>query len=194
MGKTYNICVAGYYFWPELIDVLQRQKNPVTMISHKTMEETGFLITSFPIYYVENIGLEFHCYNYYVQNVWKGGDVLFMHDDNLIGLDFFEDLNLPYDTTYIFKNERDEQNSQGRHLYGRHGRLIYCKEKVVQKLKDQGIWFDEGNLGYTTDHKNTHYNDGIIAFDEQCSRLGSIGAIHHYSVNCGFRGEIDTRP
>jgi len=187
MGQTYSICVAGFYDWPEFWGCLKKQNHDVKIISHSHRK------TPFKTYCVENIGLEWHCYNEFVQKYWEGGDVLFLHDDCVIYDNFFNEIETEFDTTYWFKNKLDEQNSQGRHPYGRHGRAVYCKAKIVYKLKSEGIWFDSANTGFVYDDKTHHYNDGIVRFDEQCSRLGSIGAKHHKGLELGWRGEPDTR-
>jgi hypothetical protein len=164
----FNICIAGWYFRDTNL------KNAV-VVAHRQGE------TKHEMHLIPNIGLEWHCYNFYLQNIWKSGDVLFSHDDNWI-----ESINPDYetDTTYIFRDRADELNSMGRHPYGRHGRLIYVKEHIAEKLKREGIWFDRTNAGST---KGASCNDGILAFDKQVNRLGSVGVAYE-DVNLGYRG------
>jgi hypothetical protein len=196
-----EICVCGWYFFPELTASLDQVhlSYPVTVISHKDCD----IPHSFPIIRVPNIGLEFGAYDHFLKNVWSGkDDVLFMHDDASISdikvFDRISGLNKDeaIDQAYLFKNENEEKNNGGK-----HGRAIFISGRLLKFMIEyectcnqsedhfdthnpdalikgtgphKGFWFDPINYGHTEGKPQPgirHYNDMIYHFHVYMGRM-----------------------
>jgi hypothetical protein len=180
-----RICLAGWYFHNPLSDALQETRHDVFVVSHKP----GRGRVAIP-----NVGLEFGCYDWYLKHEWKSGDVLFMHDD----LEVTEKAlmiiaNINRDQAFLFSSE-EEAKANG---YA-HGRALYCSEKFLRKLKeDGGFWYDEGNHGdirpTTADGPNYH-NAGILTFRAYLQTLPKDYSVGRYAfipgLKCGYRGRL----
>jgi hypothetical protein len=194
-----KICVAGWYYHKPFLETIQNSKYESFLVAHRDF--FGFLggpskrekltIPSAP---VVNVGLEFGCYDWYLKNEWKSGDVLFMHDD----LEITEKAlmiiaNLNRDQVFLFSSE-DEARANG---YA-HGRAMYCSEKFLTKLKeDGGFWYDEGNTGQippTTADSPNHHNAGILTFRAYLQTLPKEYSVNRFAfipgLKCGYRGRI----
>ena len=85
-----DIVVCGWYyhkpFYLELLKI--KNKYPVTVVAHRSVD-THVLQTV----EVDNIGLEFGAYDYYLKRLWvEPIDVVFMHDDTNIKPGLFEEI------------------------------------------------------------------------------------------------------
>jgi glycosyltransferase involved in cell wall biosynthesis len=136
-----QIVVAGWYFWPEFLKSLSQQKEyGVQVVAHKLGDTFGM-----PLTVIDNIGLEFHCYDYYIKHIWnKKDDVLFMHDDVVLKdisiLDEIANLNQPI--TMIWRDEKQQRQNYA------HGRCFKCSAQWL--LQANGFWYDKENTGQTS--------------------------------------------
>jgi len=197
MGQNFkqavmNICIAGYYFTKDLINNLHSaaKKHKIHFVCHQSPNGTK-LPSGVHATVIPNIGLEFHAYNHYLNNIWAGGKTLFMHDDVYVDdpavFDSIE--NVDVDCAYLFRD-----NCESRANGGKHGRLIlmsqrfmdfvknfecdceWCKEKPdphnsgsrLPKLsKHSGFWYDPNNFGHVSGKPPIgvrHYNSAIEHF------------------------------
>jgi len=200
-----NICVCGWYgrefdsFYMTLYKA--HKKCPVTVVAKR--EDPYWEEMALPYVVMENVGLEFGAYDYFLQNIWTGGSTLFTHDDvKLMPIirDFktapmeniFEKFaEIPYDQAYIFTNRAEDVHGNGI-----HGRAIYMSDKLLSHIKPIGIWHDQANQGIT-DHSSGKYdyNSGIARFDElmgEAKEQGFTTKVKVYSPAylSGHRGKI----
>lgn len=185
-----NICLAGWYFHKPLFTILVNSKYEWSMVAHRH-PDNGMLV-SYDL--IPNVGLEFGCYDWYLNNRWQHGDVLFMHDDNEVTEGALNQIvKLNRDQCYLFSSE-EEARANG-HV---HGRAMFCSEKFLQRLKeDGGFWFDEGNHGdigpMTADGPNYH-NLGIQTFRAYCNSLPNSFNVSRWAVvpgmRLGYRGRL----
>jgi hypothetical protein len=165
-----QICVAGWYYNEELLKLLKRvnERHNVAIIAHRPGDSMGI-----PTILIENVGLEFHMYNYFLTEIWDGSSkVLFMHDDISLApvivnneiipaTNIFNKLaDIDTDQGYVFQDEQDADWNNFK-----HGRMILMSARLLKKLKeDGGIWYDKNNDGHTM---LGPYNDGIDNFHEK---------------------------
>lgn len=157
-----NICLAGWYFHKPLLETLKNSKYDTFTVSHKS----GCGDKA-----IANIGLEFGCYDWYIKNEWKGGSVLFFHDDNEITEGALDEIaKLTPDQCFLFSSEQEAKANGCA-----HGRAFFCSERFLQRLKtDGGFWYDEGNhgnVGPTTSDGPNYHNLGIQTFRAYLSSL-----------------------
>lgn len=192
-----QICVVGWYGHKDLYALLELCEYPVTVISHK--KENDYL--SLPTVNIPNIGLEFGCYDYFLNKVWVAGDVLFMHDDMIVDdLSVFDRIfELEHDCAYIFRDYAEHRANGGK-----HGRAIYCSHRFLKLIKEtvckchwceekkdvhhnpdgvlplindgshQGFWFDPYNEGHIAGKPPVgirHYNSAIDHFHWTLGRI-----------------------
>jgi len=165
-----KICIVGWYFYRELYDTLQeiQKEFPVFIVAHKydpLLKELDM-----PYQVIENRGLEFGAYDWYLQNIWESGAVLFQHDDikvkDINAYNQIKELNK--DQVYIFGDEYTVKRNRGL-----HGRAFYCSPALLKLIKeDGGIWFDYGNKGNVFNLKpgpdeGMDFNSGICRFRDQ---------------------------
>jgi hypothetical protein len=160
-----QVCVAGWYFFEDFYNKLSECKYDISIVAHKD----NSILNKFSNHIViNNIGLEFHMYDYFIKNMWNGtSDVIFMQDDIFIkNLKFFEDAFVKcdgFDCVYIF--------GKWDKLQDVHGRCIYLSRKSIESiLNDGGVWFDETNTGQIEGGGKTNwgikrFRDKIIALN-----------------------------
>ena len=188
-----KICVVGWFLGEDFYAALKRVQYPTIIISHNDDEEKVKSL-NLPYRMLENIGLEFGAYDYYLKNVWDGeSDVLFTHDDTQVSDDSVFDriaaLGGQLDQAYLFKNKNEEVNNGGK-----HGRAIFMSAKLLsfmlnyecdcKEAKDYfdnhnpkdvlkgcglhtGFWFDSNNYGHASGKPPKgvrHYNEMIYHF------------------------------
>lgn len=199
--KQISICVIGWHFHRNLFDQLLiiHKKYPVLVVCHTEGDTLGL-----PKKRIENIGLEFGAYNYYVKNIWKeDSNVLFLHDDTRINATCLmkQIENIKSDHAFIF-------GSQGERDYnsGGHGRAMYCSRKFLLHAKsNDGFWFDSGNKGFVANGHYTatkppegckHHNKAMHVFmqylgkvKKETDMLVGIPLITHSIIN-GRRGKF----
>jgi hypothetical protein len=176
-----NICVCGWYFFEGFYSELWKanKKHPVWIVAHK--DDHMITICDLSVAIVPNVGLEFGAYDYYLNNIWEGGDTLYTHDDIAI-LPQIKDYELrsrekiwddiaatEHDQAYIFQDREDDVFNAGK-----HGRMIFMSHKLQEWFKErEGFWYDRQNTGYTGDEGETcppgvdEYNTTITVFHEQ---------------------------
>ena len=173
-----NICVCGWYFFDGFYSELWKikEKYPVFVVAHKN--DHFLKICELPYAVIPNTGLEFGAYNHYLMNIWKGGDVLFTHDDIAIlptikdyeaktDMEIWNEIaDLKVDQAYIFQDREDDIYNAGM-----HGRMFFMSERLLQWFKDcGGIWSDPLNTGYLTEDRPVHvmgWNMAINVFNER---------------------------
>jgi len=157
----------------------------------------------------ENIGLEWGAYDFYLQNVWDGEDVLFLHDDLrfrpvIKDYKFIEPIEivrtiekLEYDQVYFFNSTtKAEQN------YYIHGRALKCSGRFLEKLKEHGGFpYDKDNSTHTrgpTPKHCKHFNWADYEFADFIKqnlskkpgwKVGSYLIIP--ALECATRGRFD---
>jgi len=187
-----NICVVGYYFNRELYKQLSGLSNryAVNVVCHRS--PNGFLLPSnLKASIIQNIGLEFHVYNHYLQNIWVSGKTLFMHDDIVIeDPSVFEQIEqIDKDCAYLFRDEAESKANGGK-----HGRIVLMSDQFLRFVKSfecdcewchakndphnigsklpllkkhVGFWYDPYNTGHISGRPPfgvRHYNSAIEHF------------------------------
>jgi len=171
------------------------------VIAHRAGHTSGL-----PCVSRENIGLEWGAYSFFLKHHWDGkSDVLFMHDDTELRLEFLSEMSsVPHDLAFVFENEQDFQD------FYTHGRVFFASARFLGIARSQeGIWYDRGNQGFTTDRARTDktpagcqdHNAGIRAFTSQAEEIGK--RYPSFSVNrpffsenirYGIRGQLRNTP
>lgn len=185
-----NICVAGWYFdemfYARLFQF--RRGWDVFAVKHR-YGDTQNVHAEF----YENHGLEFGCYQKYLENHWRGeSDVLFLQDDGkvydpkcFIGIEAFRDS--PFDQSFIFNNEYEEFVNMGR-----HGRAFWCRGSWLKTFKEAGGFnVDWANTG---DIDSPAANKGIAQFAAQLEgnpRLGWSAIVP--GLQMGRRGVVSNQ-
>lgn len=195
-------CVVGWYYLIGFMDSLREINNryPVWIISHKSqMELSPYNWRGLKIMSIENIGLEFGAYAFYLTNIWDGKDsVLFTHDDTRVeNIGVFDRIaDIPHDCAYIFRDMAEEKANGGK-----HGRAIFCSAKFLHQLRaDGGFWYDKKNRGYNGAGQvrpvpDMDFNAGINHFHQYLGRvrdskigLDVVNRICFEGYECGRRG------
>lgn len=196
-----NICICGWYYLQEFYNEVLKTDYKITIISHKNYvpeflkenKNQKFSFTS-----IENIGLEFGAYNYYLNN-YLLDDTIFLHDDTLVTIEQLKEIENKckgLDQAYIFKNQTEQTNNGGK-----HGRCIYMSKRFLEYLKiNYGIPYDERNTGYNGTTKNTlniDFNEGIYRYHRLLGRIRDkkegwniLNRIHIQNIKLGKRGKI----
>lgn len=181
-----QICVCGWHYYPRFYETLStiRINYDIVIIAHRA----GYT-SELPYITRENAGLEWGAYSYFLDYHWdKLSNVLFMHDDTEVNLDFFNEIaSISNDLTFVFENERDFQTMNT------HGRVFIASARFLTAVQSQeGIWYDKGNKGFITDSVRTDkpptgcqdHNAGIRAFTVQAERI--VNLYPSFSVNKPF--------
>jgi len=171
-------------------------KNDIFIVAHKKND----LLNDFDHKIIDNVGLEFGAYDWYIKNKWdKKSNILLMHDDisinnsNVINNIFIKCKDL--DQSYIFNN-LDECERNG----WKHGRCIYLSPKMTKWLlsNHNGIWYDKDNKGYVEGKKPAdcqYYNAGIRKFHKTIKKIKEHGfdrrSIFNEDIVLYRRGRIE---
>lgn len=158
-----SICVAGWYYFPPWLAELYVAKHdfPVEIIGHRC-DATAYTKRLFPHYEViQNIGLEFHCYDHFLKTKWEGEPVLFCQDDIYCGCSLTPLLHyifsLKADFLSVFRDEEDAEFNCGI-----HGRMFVCSSRFLSYLLERGGFpFDEANTGQIYPREGVEYNQGV---------------------------------
>jgi hypothetical protein len=130
-----DICVCGWYFWPEFIGLLKKIEHRSYIVSHRPLTtEIMDIAKGIPIVAKDNIGLEWGAYDHFLKSIWSGNsNILFCHDDILVqDPEVFNKIALlDKDVVYIFKDKAQELNNKGSKRYASHGRSIFMKSRVA---------------------------------------------------------------
>jgi len=154
MSNNIKVCVVGWHFMSDFYKKLRKCHYDSHIVAHrynKILDELNF---DYSI--INNIGLEYGAYSWYIKNMWDGeSGVLFSHDDVFVTdpfvLNSMIDNCKKYDRVNITgKNRAKKQRYSTRCVY-LSGRLIkqYIKEFG-------GVWYDRYNKGYTLCQKIAH--------------------------------------
>jgi hypothetical protein len=186
-----NICVVGWYFYPELYKMLEECSHNVFVVKHKLGDSR-----SLPSELVSNVGLEFGAYDWYLMHHWKGGATLFMHDDVSLTAEKLDEIERECSTedqACVFSSMKESQDN-GTY----HGRMIYCSHRLLSlKKEDGGIWFDAKNTGQVGSHRddNDTHNAGIKHFQNEMVLWSSILETNKIvlipDIKLGFRGNLE---
>lgn len=159
-----EICIAGWYFEPELFEQFAQIKNKhhVTVLTDikKYMEikkDIDPIVAASGVdhWEIPFCGLEWHKYDHYIKNIWtEGQDVLFMHDDiRLSNISFFDKAAaLECDQAFIFQNETESKQNQNF-----HGRAIFCKSHFIRAMLNYKC-----ECGQSRDRHDKHHNIGTV--------------------------------
>lgn len=187
-----NICIAGFYYDRDLMDSMERisAEHQLYMVCHR-LPKMSKTPKNAKLIQIDNVGLEFHAYNHYLQNVWQGGNTLFMHDDVYVEApSVFDDISkVIADCAYVFRDYAEEKANSGK-----HGRAIFMSERFMSFVKDfvcdcqwcketvddhnkgsmlpklnphKGFWYDPNNNGHVSGKPPIgvrHYNSAIEHF------------------------------
>ena len=183
-----KICVLGWYYDKTFLKVLEsiHHKYPIHIVGHRPNDYSWLRCTV-----IDNVGLEFGGYDYYLKNIWDGNDsVFFTHDDTLVtDVSVFDKIaTIDKDFSFIFYNSRESLSCMGA-----HGRAFYCSPRYLEFIKvhkckcqyikedgeefHTGFYYDRTNLG------NVQY-DGHVIMDytllcEGDSYNRGIRHLHH---------------
>jgi hypothetical protein len=186
-----NICAVGWYFHPPLLVTLSASKYPWFMVCHKA---PPVALENFTV--IPNVGLEFGAYQFYLENQWQGGPVLFMHDDNEVTEAALDSISaMTVDQAFLFSSQAEaEANGKA------HGRAIFCSEKFLEQLKaDGGFWYDERPcdgkpIPATTAGEPDYHNSGIQVFRAYLESLPKEFSVNHVAIvpglKTGYRGRV----
>jgi len=176
-----NICVCGWYgvkYDPFYMILYKANKrHPVTVVAKR--ESRFWVEMALPYVVIENVGLEWGSYDYYLRNIWQSGDTLFTHDDVSIGHIIKDHKTVPMDGIFdAFAGIEADQafifGSRAEDVYnnGKHGRCLFISHKLLDWLKPQGFWFDKTNEGNSF---SGNYNAGIQSFYDQMNQAREAG-------------------
>jgi len=205
-----EICVAGWYFEKALFPVLAgvADAHPTWFLCDSRRVENQRLafaetvIKSGIRYCVQPFaGLEWAKYDHFIKNIWRGGAVLFMHDDIRIGDPAFFDAVAATDADQAYLFQDEAKGGQNQHF---HGRGIFCSAKFIRLMLDfgcdcaqaedhadhhhnigtvlrgtgphRGFWYDPWNVDHASGKPPAgirHYNDGIYHFAAFAKRAAS---------------------
>ena len=200
MPKRLQICICGWYFFPDLfkqISRLPRDQFDTLVVAHRSRHTFGLKGVTH-----ENRGLEFGAYCYYLMHHWdKESNLLFLHDDIAVNSNFFEQVAaIPFDQAYIFKNEASFKENLV------HGRAIFATAAFLSHVVQfGGIWYDTGSSGFIAKGKSwsetpppgcKDHNAGIRAFMLLADRIGKTEGMEVNKpyfiedVRLGRRGQL----
>lgn len=195
-----QICVTGWVYPKEFCEQLLQIHNSVPK------RYDVFVVAKKPCPYplpsemVENIGLDWFSFDWFLKNRWDGESaVFFTHDDTQITtLDVFPKIAaIQADVAMIFKNKKEAKSD----MYV-HGRAWKASARMLRMiLEDGGFWYDERNKGImseTNPHGESgfHYNSAVWKFIEQLGRITEANPEIRSNVFClpdyicGIRGKI----
>ncbi|MBE3138201.1 MAG: hypothetical protein IMZ63_00115 [Actinobacteria bacterium] len=170
-----QICIAGWYYCKEFLEFFTDSKN-VYIVAHRPGNSLNI-----PCVIIENVGLEFNCYDYFVKNVWdKKSDVLFCHDDIKIkDISFLYELEqINAKITMVWSSEVQRRKNLA------HGRMFKCSCEYLSGKK--GFWWDQNNRGSLSASKGC--NNGIINLYHSSKKI-----LNHFftdKIDIGKRGKV----
>ena len=135
---TLQICCCGWYGWRECYEPLSKLSN-VYIVAHKPIETWGI-----PMIVLPNIGLSFHCYDYYIKHIWdKKSKIVLQQDDITIkDISIYKDLErLEVDKITMVWSKLGEERNQF------HTRFFVCSPKWLNE--QGGFKYDPENKGDT---------------------------------------------
>jgi len=170
-----QICIAGWYFYKECLLPLSLYPN-VYLVAHRSGDSLKI-----PCTIIENVGLEFHCYDYFVKNIWdKKSDVLFCHDDiEIKDASFLEDIKkIDGNIIMVWRDENQYKKNLA------HGRMFKCSAQYLENIG--GFWWDNNNTGCL--HASKGCNRGIQELYQSTKNILK----HFYTdkIIMGFRGKV----
>ncbi len=181
-----KICIVGWYYFKDIYTQLFKSKLSIHVVAHRYNKILDELKLDFTL--IDNIGLEYGAYDWYIKNIWdEKSDVFFMHDDIKI-IDFDDFISSNYD--------KMKKNKIGHGVIGRKKntgeRFFYMSSKLIKILKTEynGIWYDQENLGYNKMRvqpkhwKPRRYNDGGPKFSKRLKEIES-----KYDIKVFFRNK-----
>lgn len=169
-----QICICGWYFRSECLQPFLNHDSFV--VAHREGDSFGI-----PCTVIENVGLEFHCYDYFVKNIWdKKSDVLFCHDDLIVKDSLFlNDLEkVNDDIVMVWEDEKQYKRNLA------HGRMFKCSAKYLDC--SGGFWWDKDNAGCLNASEGC--NKGIETLYSLKKRI--MKNFYTDKVAMGFRGNI----
>ena len=178
--KKIQICVAGWHFFDNFYKQLKLSKLRVHVVAHrynKILDKVNNTV-------IDNVGLEYGMYNYFINNIWDiKSNIFFIHDDTIIKDDLDNFILRNY--LYFKKNKVDLGYIVSSRIIGPGQRCFYMSKKLLKIVKNKygGMWYDKDNLGYTskkTQPEQWHprrYNDGVEKFKEM---IGKINKKYYY--------------
>jgi hypothetical protein len=178
-NNNLSICVAGWYFPEDLYSLLAAVKANVYVVAHKD----NSLLMQFEnrAAVIENVGLEFHMYDYFLKNMWNTiDDIVFLQDDASIGdPTIFAEISRKckesnFEAAYVWESEK--QKRINGHM---HGRCIYTSAKITNKiLQAGGLWYNKNDTGYANDSEFKKWfsnrNLGIHAFNRTLNKTNEV--------------------
>lgn len=165
-----NICICGWYYNNDFIDMMSASlplMHNIIVIGHRDGDSGNLQKIIIP-----NIGLEFGAYDFYLKNVWSGGDTLFLHDDTEFDFPAWNKVNLLpqlFDQVFIHENGIAELANGFA-----HGRAFFCSERFLKRLgKDGGFWYSREPVEIENEisKEEKPHNKGIKAFLEYCLKI-----------------------
>lgn len=170
-----KICIIGWHYLEDFYQKIKPIKDDVFIVAHREND----LLKDFNHKVIDNVGLDFGAYDWYIKNVWDGkSNVLFLHDDIYIkNLNTISNILKEcehFEQTTIWNN-KDEAEANG----WQHGRCFYGSGLLIKWLlkKHEGFWYDKNNNGYTdkntqsTNPKCLHYNAAIRNFKKTVQNI-----------------------
>jgi hypothetical protein len=146
MGEV-QICCSGWHFFDDILEQIEESELDIHIVAHQDHEWLKKEKIKSTV--IDNVGLEYGSYNYYLNNIWdKESDVIFMHDD--IKIQHFDKFIAKNYSK--FKKRRIDHGSVTPARIVRPGaQFCYLSKRVVDAIQKDygGIWFDEENVGYT---------------------------------------------
>lgn len=175
MGEV-QICCSGWHFFDDIFEQIEESELDIHIVAHRGnewLEKEKIKSTV-----IDNVGLEFGSYNYYLNNIWdKESDVIFMHDD--IKIQHFDQF-IAKNYSKFKKRKIDHGSVIPAKIVRPGAQFCYLSKRVIDTILEDygGIWFDEENIGYTdwkSQPSHWHHrrvNDGAIKFRTMIEDIG----------------------
>ncbi len=179
-----QICIVGWHFFEDIFNQIKESELDIYVVAHRHNEILDENINSIMI---DNVGLEYGAYDYFIKNVWnKKSDVIFMHDDiEIIKFNSFIKKN--------YKKFKEKELDHAPFSPAKHvsasGTCFCMSSKIINIIKVEygGIWWDKENFGYTT-HKTApadwhvrRTNQGGGEFHKMITEIGKKHDLLVYS-------------
>jgi hypothetical protein len=190
-----NVCICGWYYNKGFIDVMNRSlslMHDIFIIGHRDGDAGNIQKVI-----IQNVGLEFGAYDFYLKNIWGGGDVIFIHDDTEFDFTAWNKINLLglfFDQVFIHENGIAELANGFA-----HGRALFCSERFLTRLlKDDGFWYAKGQVVIENEisKEEKEHNRGIKSFLNYCMKikaetgLAVAQVVNIPEIRTGWRGQF----